>query len=397
MPARQSIPVNGGVLRWARDLLGYSIPKAAAEIGVEPRELTALEAGQRSVNLGLLDRIARAYKQTRSALLRASPPEADPRPRDFRSERSAEISATEDVLLIVRSVRRIQRAMADLLEVDPELFPRAVINTYTLGDETEDVAVQERRALGFKLDVPPRADAAQVYASRRILLERQGILVFQKKWPRREGIGISLFDPGCPPSIVVNTDQQPHQARSFTLFHEFAHLLLRQPGVSDQQVRSGPHGQVEQWCNRVAAAMLMPRTALLAEVETRHAGLPPQQWGLSHIGAIARRFRVSYMAAGIRLKHCGVTDAIDRLGHLLRQSDTAAVSQASDPSRPFRQSAGRARFYEVGPEVAEAFLKALETEVIDTREASAILDLNSNALRAFAETAQSGSARSPAA
>ena len=219
MPARQSIPVNGGVLRWARDLRGYSIPKAAAEIGVEPRELTALEAGQRSVNLGLLDRIARAYKQTRSALLRASPPEADPRPRDFRSERSAEISATEDVLLIVRSVRRIQRAMADLLEVDPELFPRAVINTYTLGDETEDVAVQERRALGFKLDVPPRADAAQVYASRRILLERQGILVFQKKWPRREGIGISLLIPAVRRpswSIPISNHIRPARSRCFT-------------------------------------------------------------------------------------------------------------------------------------------------------------------------------------
>ncbi len=387
MAARQQIQISGPVLRWARGLRGYSLQKAADAIGVPPSELAALETGQNPISLGRLDLVAQAYKQTRSALLRASPPAAAPPPQDFRSVGSARLTASEDVLLVVREARRIQRALADMLEVDPGLFPRADVTTCTLDDDVEQAAKRERKALGLDPDLPSHASAAQVYQACRSLLERRGILVFQKKWPRSEGLGVSLLDADRPPVIIVNTDRQNYQARSFTLFHEYAHLLLRRPGVSDQQVRSGPHLPVEQWCNRVAAAMLMPRDVLLSVVASRHADLKPWQWDLSHVGSIASRFRVSYMAAGIRLKQCGVTDAIDRMAHLIQARDIEPHAQPPGPARPFRRSPGRARFYEVGPEVADAFLKALQAEVIDTRDASAILNLNHKSLDTFAELA----------
>src|SRR6202040_756339 len=49
-------------------------------------------------------------------------------------------------------------------------------------------------------------------------------------------------------------------ARSFTLLHEFGHILLRQSGISSFNSRN----TVERFCNQFAAAFLLPVEAVEA-------------------------------------------------------------------------------------------------------------------------------------
>lgn len=393
MPS-QSLPIKGQTLRWARDLRGYSLERAADELDMSVGDLRACEAGNYPFTLGLLDNMGRVYKQTRSALLRAKPPPLDPPPKYFRSQGGKPVKPSPDLLLIIREARHILDALRLILKEDSDLFPRAHIAKCTVYDEIEQVAEDARTNLGFKHGVPRvRTSRAKAYKHRRSLLELSGVFVFQRHWDSKNGIGASLFDEGSPPSIIVNTHSQDYHVRSFTLFHEYAHLLLHEPGGCDRTEGTEQHAPIEHWCNRVAAAMLMPRSALLTEVDRKIGDLRPKDWELSDIRKIASSFRVSLTAAGIRLKTCGVTDAIDRYSSILSRSDRQSERLEQDVSKTGPKSfgggprihPGHARFYQVGFEVADVFLKALESNVIDTRSAATSLGLTGSGLRAFAE------------
>ena len=64
--------------------------------------------------------------------------------------------------------------------------------------------------------------------------------------------GFALADE-LAPFIIIN-DQDAHAAWSFTLLHEFVHLMLGQTGVSGVRAEVA----VEQFCNDVAGEFLLP-------------------------------------------------------------------------------------------------------------------------------------------
>jgi Zn-dependent peptidase ImmA (M78 family) len=48
----------------------------------------------------------------------------------------------------------------------------------------------------------------------------------------------------------------------FTLAHELAHVWLGKTGVSDVGPITAPSNKIEQWCNEVAAEILVPRDSI---------------------------------------------------------------------------------------------------------------------------------------
>ena len=64
------------------------------------------------------------------------------------------------------------------------------------------------------------------------------------------------------PLVAVNTAYHP-TARIFTLFHEVAHLLTRTDAACQSFVfPDQQYGSIERWCERFAAAYLLPKETL---------------------------------------------------------------------------------------------------------------------------------------
>jgi len=81
--------------------------------------------------------------------------------------------------------------------------------------------------------------------------------------PINDARGFSLSDQ--KPWAIVVSSSDAIRARIFTLFHEYAHLLLRRPGICIPQrewVKPSPLEATEVWCNQFAAALLLPQDAL---------------------------------------------------------------------------------------------------------------------------------------
>ena len=95
--------------------------------------------------------------------------------------------------------------------------------------------------------------------------------------------------------IAVDSNDD-YRARIFTLLHEYAHLLLRTSGISDQN----RHVPIQRWCNQFAANFLMPADEFLKQYALEFpGGGPPSD---HQVTIMAARFKASKSATAIRFE-----------------------------------------------------------------------------------------------
>lgn len=265
--ARARLTVKAELLRWARETAGMTIPVAAGKIGITEERLAAWEDRGGDPTPRQLEKIADVFKRPTAAFFLRERPVEPALPVDFRLPMpGARGRLSTDTLFALRRARRLQDAFADLLATapSPELPPLA------LEDDASVVASEARRMLGVTIEEQmtfhtPRK-AIPVW---RRALEGRGTLTFRFSIPKEEVRAFSLA--GGPPVIVLSGDDYD-SSQIFSLFHEWAHLCLGQPGMCLPEIDSraaDAGGQVERFCNQFAADLLVPRDALLAEETTQ--------------------------------------------------------------------------------------------------------------------------------
>jgi Zn-dependent peptidase ImmA (M78 family) len=118
----------------------------------------------------------------------------------------------------------------------------------------------------------------------------------------RDGVrGFSVWNERGP-LAAVNTWWRV-EARIYTLFHEFGHLLTRTSSACVEVGRkfARPSDSVERWCEEFSAAIVLPRDAV-EKFLLREFGRPTAPIDdLAIPSKIANRFRVSLRAATLRL------------------------------------------------------------------------------------------------
>lgn len=298
-----TLPIEPAVLVWARETAGYSIEGAADKVGVAQERLEAWEAGKARPGISHLRRLASTYKRPLPALFLARPPEEPPELPDFRRVRSRAAGLSPDTRFAIRDARRWQEIASEIAE-DQERLGRIPFPKTGLTDEPEQIAKRIRDWL----DVTHEAqrgwvDAREAFNSWRRAIEQHDVLVFVLSIPRADCRGFSVWEDDSLPVIVVNSQEVP-EARLFTLFHEFTHLMLRNAGVCDEVEDANDSRPIETFCNQVAGFTLIPRD-MLAEIvrAARARSQPPSKEDLIEIAR--RTCRTSRHVAAIRLEADG--------------------------------------------------------------------------------------------
>jgi Zn-dependent peptidase ImmA (M78 family) len=179
-------------------------------------------------------------------------------------------------------------------------LPQARLGKISLSQNPLDVSVHARKTLGVTTDDQLHWDNANTaLRAWREALGHQGILVLQLTFPIDDARGLSLPSP-IVPTLVVNSADIP-QARIFTMFHEFSHLLLRAAGLCSPEAdgeQQLPHAlaQVERFCNEFAGELLVPRLSLFEVLERRRGPLGDEQ-----VETMARQWKVSRQVIWRRL------------------------------------------------------------------------------------------------
>lgn len=228
---------------------------------------------------------------------------------DFRVYHGDKTDQETDALRGIQSWAEEARLNAlDLLELIGEPPPHFQEALYaTVDHDVEVVAEKTRDIMGFpvseQIESPARI-REQFPTVLRAVIERAGVLVLRHSGLQKVRTrGICLYADPLP--VIVYGNEAPG-AQAFTLTHEFAHIILRQSAISGLPRLGGRQGvkRVESWCNKFAAAFLMPKNKILADMRDPEGILDEISDG--RLGEMANRYAVSRHAMLIRLVTLGI-------------------------------------------------------------------------------------------
>ncbi len=296
------VEVKPELLRWARQRAGLDFEELTGRF---PR-LDDWERGTVRPTLKQLENFARAVHAPIGFLFLEKPPvEHVPIP-DLRTMGNKRLARPSPDLLDTIYVcqlrqdwyRDFARSLGD--------EPRSFVGSARLNSGVETTAMRIRRELRFDLDeqmeAPTWTDALRRFMERAdvlgVLVMCSGVVFNDNHRPLNpeEFRGFAMVDALAPLVFINGADTKA--AQMFTLAHELAHLWLGQSGVSDAQAASLPKQELERWCNKVAAELLVPLDALKSEYRSG-ADLGEE------VGRLARRFKVSSLVVLRRIHDAG--------------------------------------------------------------------------------------------
>jgi Zn-dependent peptidase ImmA (M78 family) len=297
--------ISPKMLEWARTQAGYGVADAAKKLSLDESRLADLESGKEAPTFAKVLDMADLYKRPVSLFYLKEPPKGWQPIQDFRRLPGADHTFSPQLTYIIRQAReRREVALEVRRELNEPIKPFPL--TATIGSDVEKLATDIREFLGVTEANQVRW-ARKAFEGWRTAMETKDSLVFViPRLKMGEMRGIALAESELPVILVNSRDRS--NGRVFTLLHEFVHLALRQSSVSNvgSDRDDAPNPKIEQFCNAVAAAAIMPRDWLLREKLVSNKGAE-KNWTDEELNALGLHFGASAEAVLRRLLTLGRT------------------------------------------------------------------------------------------
>ena len=255
--------INPTIVRWARERSGYTLQEVAKSFKKDVATISNWESGAAAPTYVQLEKLADKYKRPVAMFFFPEPPHET----DFVGQlalRSSEIEQLDpSIRILLRQARARQLSLMELnMGVNPaetkifrDLHPQ-------LGDSPTELAQQTRAYLDISVDTQAGWNSAkEALGNWRESVEEKGIFVFKDAFRDDSVDGFCLVHEQFPVVYLNNSRSSVRQI--FSLFHELAHLLLGENGITRGINPVGE--QIEVFCNRFAAEFLVPSD----DLETR--------------------------------------------------------------------------------------------------------------------------------
>lgn len=294
--------IRPDMLRWARERAKLTIHHLERPFP----KIESWEKGEASPTLKQLEKLAKATHVPIGYLFLNEPPvERIPIP-DFRTTGIARRShPSPNLLEMIYACQQRQdwyREFARSAGGEPPAFVGSARTSHSI----EAVAHRMRQTLGFDIEArrrcPTWTDALRQFVTQAdvsgALVMCSGVVLNnnRRRLDPAEFRGFAMTDDLAPLVFINGADTKA--AQMFTLAHELAHLWLGQSALSDADPSRLPDHVVEGWCNRVAAELLVPISAMQSEFRIE-AELETE------VARLARYFKVSTLVMLRRIYDVG--------------------------------------------------------------------------------------------
>ncbi|MGE0023939.1 MAG: ImmA/IrrE family metallo-endopeptidase [Hyphomicrobium sp.] len=267
--------------------------------------LPAWLAGDSSPTLRQLESFAGATHTPIGYLFLQQPPQERMPIPDLRSMPGERLRPSGDLLDMIYACQQRQDWYRDQARAAGEPALRFV-GSAPVGSDVVEVAAAIRGVLGFDLEdrrrLPTWTDALRQFIEQAdaagIMVMCSGVVLNNNRrhLDPREFRGFAMADPVAPLVFINGADTKA--AQMFTLAHELAHIWAGQSALSDAEAARLPEQEVERWCNRVAAELLVPLDAMRADYA-------PRAELRAELDRLARRFKVSTLVILRRMHDAG--------------------------------------------------------------------------------------------
>jgi Zn-dependent peptidase ImmA (M78 family) len=263
------VAIKPELLRWACERAGFAI----ADLEYKFPRLAAWERNEAQPTLKQVETFAKATHTPIGYLFLQEPPvEKVPIP-DFRTIDNEYLGhPSPDLLETIYICQQRQEWYRDYaLSMGEKPLP--FVGSANVQDDIVATAAHIRTALGFDVNerrrMPTWTDALRHFIGQA---DDLGIMVMcngvvhnnnHRHLDPKEFRGFAMADDLAPLVFINGADTKA--AQMFTLAHELAHIWIGESAVSDSQPALVPEQDIERWCNRVAAELLVPLAAVRKE------------------------------------------------------------------------------------------------------------------------------------
>ncbi len=291
------VEVNSAIIKWARETAGWSIDEVSKRLKTSKENYQEIESGKKSPTFQQIKILAHLFKRPISTFFLPQPPEEPAISSSFRVLPKSEAEISKELRLAIRKAR-YYHSIANELMLNLNMDPTPKIEQVKLDDSPLDIAKKERRESGISIEGQYTfKNAYDGFNTFRHFIESKNILVFQFKFPLKDARGFSLMD--TPPYVIVINSEDNILARIFTLFHEYAHLLLGIPELYVEDLTT--YTEIERWCDSFASEFLIPEEELRKD-ELFISFLKTKQLTQEIIENLSRKFKVSKKALLTKLR-----------------------------------------------------------------------------------------------
>ena len=248
--------INPTIVKWARERSGYTLQEIAKSLNRDVTTISNWESGAAVPTYVQLEKLADKYKRPLAMFFFPEPPEEP----DFVKQlalRSSEIERLGPGIRIL--LRRAHARQLSLMELNMDVNPAKMKIFHDLhaqlGASATELAQQTRAYLGISVEIQANwRDAKEALENWRESVEAKGLFIFKEAFRDDSVDGFCLVHEQFPVIYLNNSRSSVRQI--FSLFHELAHLLLGEHGIT-RGINPGGD-QIEVFCNQFAAEFLVP-------------------------------------------------------------------------------------------------------------------------------------------
>lgn len=312
------VKISPEVFKWAR--VSLHLPEEAVLVHFNQKSkrkfkfseelLRKIESGDgEEIAFTLFQELSSFYKRPLAVFFLNKPPTELALPKDRRTiDSDAHKILSPVAVLAIRRARYVQEVFRDLSK-ELEINLKFPFRKFALSDNPIEMGMKFREILNFPLDVQKKSkDSRGLFDAIRVRLEGVNVFTIKSSFPLEDARAFSLVDQ-TPHLILVNNKDGGHfgyAPKSFSLLHEFAHILLREGAVCNDFNNS--HQEIEKFCNSFAGSFLVPD-----EYFWEVLGITRKEFNLANLDEYLDILRIAFrVSKDVLLRKCLTLKLIDQ-------------------------------------------------------------------------------------
>lgn len=256
---KEYITINPNLLKWARESAGYSIEEEKSKFP----KIEDWEKGTSRPTYSQLEKLSEHYKRPIALFLFPNIPDEVPIEQSLRATSDEEVfSLSPKVRFLFRKAKTFQLYLKELYG---DKYNEQIENISWLKKTSMNIsslATEIRNYLSIDIEVQKKFKSEEKALEEwRQVLATNGVYVFKDSFLDDKVSGFCVYDEAFPIIYLNNSTSKTRQI--FTLFHELAHLLLKETflDVYDNEywsLEKELNSNTEWSCDKFAASFLVP-------------------------------------------------------------------------------------------------------------------------------------------
>lgn len=244
----QNIEVNPEWIIWSRKSLNYSVELASKKLKIKKSTLEEWESTGH-LTYKNLNKLANLYDVSPLLFLNNStPPKIEQYIKDYRTMNDKRILSSPEILKEIKHAKRKRLLLLDIAEsLNKDLTFKYYQNEKLNKNKIIDIIKDSLDINAVKLNNYTVEEWIREF-------ESMNILIFKFYNIKPTDIKGYAFTNEKLPIIGIN-NRIPDKEKIFSLFNEYAHLLVSKDGISGDYNRE----KEEEFCNSIASEILLPK------------------------------------------------------------------------------------------------------------------------------------------